>query len=93
MSLQSLIAFAPCCLRLPSQSELAHFQVQAQAFMYDYVTPENMMNALRWVKANNPLYADVEIHDDWLDQSFDDDTDLCASLLQQPDVEPMDTVS
>ena len=27
--------------------------------MYDYVTPENMMNALRWLKANNPLYADV----------------------------------
>ena len=51
------------------------------------------MNVLRWLKANNPLYPDVEIHDDWLDQSFDDDTDLCASLLQQPDVEPMDTVS
>ena len=39
------------------------------------------------------MYADVEIHDDWLDQSSDDDTDLCASLLQEPDVEPMDTVS
>ena len=35
----------------------------------------------------------MEIHDDWLDQSSDDDTDLCASLLQEPDVEPMDTVS
>jgi len=50
---------------LPSQSELAHFQVQAQAFkghyMYDYVTPESMMNVLRWLKANNPLYPDVEI--------------------------------
>ena len=32
--------------------------------MYDYVTPENMMNALRWLKANNPLYADVVINDD-----------------------------
>ena len=44
------------------------------------------------MKANNPLYTDA-IHDDWLDQSLDNDADSCVCLLQQPDVEPMDTVS
>ena len=27
--------------------------------MYDSVCPEKLMNALKWQKAKNPLYADV----------------------------------
>ena len=33
--------------------------------MYDYVTPDKVLNALRWLKTNNPLYANVEISDEW----------------------------
>ncbi len=96
--------------RLPSQSELVPLKFKRKLsynghYMYDYITPENMMNALMWLKANNPLYADVVINDDWTDQSLYNDADLrtsllqqpdlCTSLLQQPDVvdEHMDTVS
>jgi len=48
---------------LPSQSELVPLKFKRKLsfkghYTYDYVTPENMMNALRWLKANNPLYAD-----------------------------------
>ena len=32
--------------------------------MYDYnISPQKPVNALKWLKANNPLYADIEIND------------------------------
>ena len=78
--------------RLPSQSELVPLKFKRKMcykgyYMFAYVTPENMLNALRWLKANNPLYADVEINAEWLDQSLDNDSDLCTGLVQtEPEV-------
>ena len=50
--------------RLPSQSELIPLKLKRKLaykghYMYDYVTPENVLNALRWLKAHNPLYVNV----------------------------------
>ena len=55
-------------------------------YMYDYVSPDKLMNALRWLKANNPLYADVDINENWLDQSVTDDCDLYGGLVRQPGI-------
>ena len=52
--------------------------------MYDYVSPEKLTSALRWLKANNPLYADVKVADDWLDKALADDEELVISMLQLP---------
>ena len=30
--------------------------------MYDYVSPEKRTRTLMWLKANNPLYADVDVN-------------------------------
>ena len=35
--------------------------------MYNYIRPEKVINALRWLKDNNPLYYDIEISSDWFD--------------------------
>ena len=76
--------------RLPSQTELVPLKLKRKLayrghYMYDYITPEKVMNALRWLKANNPLYADIEINDEWLEQAMSNDEELVASLLEQTD--------
>ena len=43
------------------------------------------MNALSWLKTNNPLYADIDINDNWLEESLANDADLFAGLVKQPD--------
>ena len=55
--------------------------------MYDYITPQKVMDALRWLKANNPLYADVEINDRWIEQSITNNEELFTSLVSQSDVD------
>ena len=52
--------------------------------MYDFISPEKVLNALRWLKANNPLYADIEINLDWLQESITEDSDLFGGLVGQP---------
>ena len=38
--------------------------------MYDYVRPENIMMALKWLKANNPLYySSIDIYDEWVNNA------------------------
>lgn len=44
--------------------------------MYDYIRPDKILTALRWLKANNPLYAEVKINEDWLVDSANDDHDI-----------------
>lgn len=61
-------------------------QVETQTnlyYMYDYISPEKVMNALLWLKNNNPLYADVEINCNWLKESLSDDVDLFTGLVKQ----------
>ena len=73
--------------RLPSQTELIPLKFKCKLlykghYIYDYITPEKILNALRWLKSNNSLYADVEINDDWLQQSLANDTDLYSLVCQ-----------
>ena len=83
--------------RLPSQSELIPLKLKRKLayrghYMYDYITPQKVLSALAWLKANNPLYADIEINQEWLEQSMTDDVELFSSLLEPTDTngpEPM----
>ena len=75
--------------RLPSQCELVPLKLKRKLsyrghYLYDYVSPEKLTSALRWLKANNPLYAIVKITDDWLDKALEDDEELVISMLQLP---------
>ena len=76
-------------VKCQSQCELVPFKLKRKLsyrghYLYDYVSPEKLTNALRWLKANNPLYADVKITDDWLDKALEDDEELVISMLQLP---------
>ena len=81
--LDSLCSMLP---RLPTESELIAFKLKQKLkykghYMYDYVSPEKLINALRWLKANNPLYADIQINDNWVDEAVSNDCDLFGGLV------------
>lgn len=76
--------------RLPSQSELIALKLKRKLtyrshYMYNYISPERAMKALVWLKNNKPLYANININDNWLEDSLSNDADLFAALVKQPD--------
>ena len=53
----------PC---LPSLSELVPLKLKHKVayrghYMYDYIRPQKLLDALRYLKANNPLYVDIDV--------------------------------
>ena len=60
--------------------------------MYDYVSPEKLNNALRWLKINNPLYADVNVNEQWVDECEANDSDIFHGLVRQPETNNSDCV-
>ena len=76
--------------RLPSQSKLIPLKLKRKLvykghYMYGYVTPEKLLNALKRLKANNPLYANIVINNDWVEEALNNDPDLLIGLIQQHD--------
>ena len=77
-------------LCLPSETELVPLKLKRKLaytghYMYDYISPEKVLSALRWLKQNNPLYAETDINEDWLEQAVSNDEDLFNGLVQQCD--------
>ena len=76
--------------RLPSDCELVPLKLKHKLsykghYLYDYVSPQKLINALKWLKANKPLYADIDIADDWVESAIADDEELVMSMLEQPE--------
>ena len=76
--------------RLPSECELVPLKLKRKLsykghYLYDYVSPQKLINALKWLKANNTLYADVDIVHDWVESATADDEELVMSMLEQPE--------
>ena len=83
--------------RLPSQTEMVPLKLKRKVayrghYMYDYVTPQKPLDALRFLKAQNPLYCDIEINQQWLEETIDNDDEFGMCLVEQND-ESMDTES
>ena len=58
--------------------------------MYDYITPQNLLDALRLLEANNPLYADIDVNEQWVEAVMANNEELCKHLVEHDD-EDMDT--
>ena len=86
--------------RLPSQTEMVPLKLKRKVaylghymhYMYDFVTPQKLLDALRFLEAQNPLYCDIEINQQWLEEAIDNDDELGMCLVEQID-ESMDTES
>ena len=82
--------------RLPSETELIPLKLKRKLayrghYMYDYISPEKVLTALRWLKQNNPLYADIDINEQWLEQAVSNDEDLFGGLVEQCDTNDLDS--
>ena len=83
---------------LPSQSELISFKFKRKLsykghYMYDYVTPQHILDALRWLQQNNPLYKDINVNTDWVAQALIDDKEILCSMIENPPVTSNDVDS
>ena len=58
--------------------------------MYDYATPQKLLDALRFLKTNNPLYADIDVNEQWVEAAMANNEELCKHLVGHND-EDMDT--
>ena len=85
--------------RLLSQSELIPLKfkrklVYRSHYMYGYVRPEKVINALKWLKCNNELYSDISINEEWEHEAMTDDSQLLSGLVEhfetdEPAAEPI----
>ena len=56
-----------------------------QAYLHDTIRPEKVITALNYLKNNNPLYADIEINEDWIRSWQDADNDLYNRVFVNED--------
>ena len=56
-----------------------------QAYLPDTICPEKVITALNYLKNNNPLYADIEINEDWIQSWRDADNDLYNGVFVNED--------
>lgn len=64
--LQSITSLVP---RIPETAEVVAIKLKRKLtysghYMYEYVRPKRVMDALRWLQQNNSLYKDITICDD-----------------------------
>ena len=83
--------------RLPSQSELVPLKLKRKLayrghYMYDYITPQKLLDALTFLRANNPLYADIDVNEEWLEAAMANDAELCECLVEHSDEQRNDVI-
>ena len=86
----NLISVCDVLPRLPSECQLIPMKLKIKIqyrghYMYDYVSSEKLMKALIWLKVHNPLYAKVNIIEDWSQQSLLDNSALFHALTSSED--------
>ena len=75
--------------RLPSETELVPLKLKRKLAYKGQYTQKRVI-ALRWLRANNPLYAGIEINDQWLEQAMSSDEEFFTSIVEQSDVDASD---
>ena len=76
--------------RLPADAHIVSLKLKRkleykQAYLHDTIRPEKVITALHHLKNNNPLYADIEINEDWIRGWQDADGDLYNGVFLDED--------
>ena len=61
--------------RMPSEASMIPLKLKRKLrykghYMYDYVRPDEVMTALKWLKQNNPMYCNIDINDSWINDDL-----------------------
>ena len=76
--------------RLPPDAHIVSLKLKRkleykQAYLHDTICPEKVITVLNYLKNNNPLYADIEINEDWIRSWQDADNDLYNGVFVNED--------
>ena len=74
--------------RLPSEAQMVPMKLKRKLcykghYMFQYIRPAKVLAALEWLKANNPLYQDVQINMEWEQHAHQDDPELWEAFTFQ----------
>ena len=74
--------------RLPSETQLLPMKLKRKLsyrghYMYDFIRPDKVLAALHWLQEHNPLYKDIPVNNDWMEQAVSDDQALWKALTAQ----------
>ncbi|XP_066268348.1 uncharacterized protein [Branchiostoma lanceolatum] len=72
--------------RLPGNAQVLPMKLKRKLiytghYMYDFIRPKQVTEALVWLKTNNPLYKDVTFCEDWQQQWLDGDSELWEAMI------------
>ena len=72
--------------RLPADAHIVSLKLKRkleykQAYLHDTIRPEKVITAIHYLKNNNPLYADIEINEDWIRSWQDADNDMYTGVF------------
>ena len=57
-------------------------------YLYDYITPQKLLDALSFLKANNPWYADIDVNQEWLESAVAEClVEQCNDSDEQPNID------
>ena len=76
--------------RIPADAHIISLKLKRkledrQAYLHDTVWPEKVLIALHYLKAHNPLYADIEINKNWIQTWQEEDQQLYDGILDSED--------
>ena len=101
----SLEGIAEVLPRVPQDTELILLKFKRMlssksTYLCDYIRPQKVMVALKWLKENNPLYRDIIIDEDWFrkfecdvlyddvtEEDGDDDMKACEERIIKEEVD------
>ncbi|XP_019628628.1 PREDICTED: uncharacterized protein LOC109473188 [Branchiostoma belcheri] len=81
--------------RLPGNAQVLPMKLKRRLiytghYMYDFIRPRQVTEALFWLKRNNRLYKDVTFCEDWQQQWLDGDSDLWEAMINSSSPEVAD---
>ena len=81
--------------RIPADAHIISLKLKRklqykQAYLHDTIQPENILIPLQYLKAHNPLYADIEINENWIQTWHEQDEQLYNGIFS---IEQNDTDS
>ena len=72
--------------RIPAEAHIISLKLKRkleyrQAYIHNTIRPEKVISALHYLKNNNPLYADIEINEDWIQTWQEMDKELYDGIF------------
>ena len=82
LKLDAVVSLLP---RLPETAQIVEFKLKRKLcysghYMHEYIRPPRVIQALKWLQQNNPLYKDISLYTDWEQEWKNNNSDLWDAM-------------